>query len=332
MNADPELRGLDRALDPDEMLPFVGQAAGLAPGEVAGFRCAPEVITHKRGQRCAIRYVLSTPREPEQRDVPGPVFGKVYRSRARATLIYERTEALRQAGVPSIPACLMLVPRMRLVLQECAEGCALGQLLGSADAQEPLALAARWLLDLHAARPLPGLREVPSSRSLQKAIEWGAEIATRLPSAARAAQRCCSGLERLAHALPACTYTMIHRDYHPAHVIWNGSRISIVDFDELSLGDPALDVGHFLAQLEYQAHCRTGRSRAFAAQATLFETAYRQGAPSDPGPRLPFARAYTFIKLAHQQARRQPPGWRQGVSALLALAVREVGPKRSTAR
>lgn len=324
MHADPELRGLARALDPDQMLPFVGQAVGIAPDDLDGFRCAAELITHKPGQRCVVRYALSGASQQDTRRM----IGKVYRSRARATAMYERMEALRGCGVPSIPACLMLVPRMRLVLQECADGVELEGLLDSPEGVEPLARAARWLLELHAAPPLPGLREVPAARSLEKALAWCAEIASRLPAAAEPSRRACGGLELLVDGLPAYTPTMIHRDFHPAHVLWNGKRISIVDFDELSLGDPALDVGHFLAQLASVAERRTGDFRAFADQARRFGAIYRAGAAVDPGPRLPFARAYTFVKLAHQQALHEASGWQRRVAALLALAVDEAGSAR----
>ena len=40
--------------------------------------------------------------------------------------------------------------------------------------------------------------------------------------------------------------TMIHRDFYDAQVLWDSARAWIVDFDQLSVGDPALDLGHFV--------------------------------------------------------------------------------------
>lgn len=322
MSSDPALRGLKQALDPDRMLRFVAQAAGVISDDVAGLRCAPEVITHKPGRRCVIRYALSgsavSPLAP-----PRPVFGKLYVSRRRATRMHEQTEALRRSGVPSIPACLMLIAPAHLVLQECVEGVDLGKLFESPEVEATLALAAQWLVRLHSAPPLPGLKQVSLSRSLEKADRWCSEIGDRLAAERPALGAARDALAAMAHGLPSCTPTMIHRDFYHAHVFWNGERIWILDFDELSVGDPALDVGHFLAQLEVEAHRQTGRWGSFAELGARFAEAYREAASADPGPRLPFYRAYTFLKLAQREATRQSGGWRSAVRDLVDLARRE---------
>jgi hypothetical protein len=323
MRSDPGLRGLDPALDPDRMLPVVAQAVGLAPDGLAGLRCVPEVITHKPGRRCVIRYALSRSAGPSAGS-PSSVFGKVYVSRRRATRMHDQTEALRRSGVPSIPACLRLVGSVHLVLQECVEGEQLGQLLGSPRLDEPISLAARWLARLHATPPLAGLKAIPSSRSLEKASDWLSEIGERLGGASPVPARLPNDLAAVLAGLPGYTPSMIHRDYHAAHVLWSGTRIWILDFDELSVGDPALDVGHFLGQLEYEAFRRTGRPDAFEETGALFLRTYHEAAGLDPRPSLPFYRAYTFAKLAHKEACDRHAGWRRRVETLLDLVHREV--------
>ena len=195
------------------------------------------------------------------------------------------------------------------------------------EVEEPLSLAARWLVSLHATPPLPGLKEASPSRALEKAERWCAEIEAQLSSEATALRQARDGLAQVAQAMPSYAPAMIHRDYYYAHVLWDGAKIWIVDFDELSIGDPALDVGHFLAQLEYEAYRRTGEPESFRELGALFARTYREGASRDLGSRLPFARAYTFLKLARKEANRQRGEWRRSVRVLVDLAQREVNPE-----
>lgn len=321
--SDPELRALDRALDPEVVLDFLIRAVGLDAEAATRLECVPEVVAHKPGQRCAIRYALA--RSPGSRAQGGalpPVFGKLYRSRRQATRMFERMEALGR-GLPAIPECLLLALPLRMVLQECVEGVDLGQLLETPRVERPLVQAAQWLARLHGLPPLSGLREIPLSRSLEKTTLWSEEIRACLASQAQDLRHAQDALAALARHLPAHRPAMMHRDFSHAHVLWNGERIWIVDFDELSIGDPALDVGHFLAHLEYEAHRRSGGTGAFAALAGRFLRAYREEAHVDPQPRLSFHRAYTFLKLAHQQATGQRGDWQREVQVLVDLVRRE---------
>ena len=61
--------------------------------------------------------------------------------------------------------------------------------------------------------------------------------------------------------------TMIHRDFYDTQVLWDGARAWIVDFDQLSVGDPALDLGHFVAHLASVAYRGTGRPDSLTTQA-----------------------------------------------------------------
>jgi aminoglycoside phosphotransferase (APT) family kinase protein len=305
------------------MLPFIAEAVGLDPTKVTGLRCEPQVVTHKPGRRCVIRYALRAS-EPSRSRPPEPVFGKVYVSRRRATRMHDQHEALRRSGVSSMPACLMLVVPAHLVLQEAVEGTPLDRMLGSPDARGALVLAARWLASLHAAPPVADLKRVPTERSLEKACLWSSEVGRRVGSEAGDVGCLRSDLARLAATLPSRLEAVIHRDFQPAHVLCDQGRLWVLDFDELSLGDPALDVGHFLARLAFEGYRRSGRPGRFAELAEHFRVSYREATSDAVEGRLPFYRAYTFLKLADQHARHRPPDWRRCCTDLLELARREL--------
>ena len=117
---------------------------------------------------------------------------------------------------------------------------------------------------------------------------------------------------------------MIHRDFYDAQVLWDGARAWIVDFDQLSVGDPALDLGHFVAHLASLAYRITGRPDAVAAPTRVLIETYLRFNPIPIDSRLPFYKACTFMKLAAKEARRKREDWQQSVSVLTDLACEEL--------
>ena len=99
--------------------------------------------------------------------------------------------------------------------------------------------------------------------------------------------------------------TMIHRDCYDAQVLWDGARAWIVDFDQLSVGDPALDLGHFVAHLASFAYRVTGRPDSLATQAQIPIETYQAWNPILIESRLPFYKACTFMKLAAKEGEKE---------------------------
>lgn len=67
---------------------------------------------------------------------------------------------------------------------------------------------------------------------------------------------------------PVC----LHGDVHPKNAIWNDGAVTLIDLDQASSGDPAADIGSFLAGLHYKecvgqmtAETRTNSSKSFFA-------------------------------------------------------------------
>lgn len=73
----------------------------------------------------------------------------------------------------------------------------------------------------------------------------------------------------LPHQRPGC----IHRDFYPDQVIVDEDQIWIVDLDLVALGDPAIDVGNFLAHLAEYAI----RKHGTAAMSQTLEAAFLRG-------------------------------------------------------
>ena len=87
-----------------------------------------------------------------------------------------------------------------------------------------------------------------------------------------------------------------HSDFKADHVLVRPQGLALIDFDTCSLADPALDVGKFLADLDYW-FANFGREDPEPVQ-EQFLAGYARGAPGGPrlagrpaGPRAGLSRA-----------------------------------------
>ena len=327
---DPALPALHRALDTDVMFPYLAEAVALQPETSTHLTCSAEVLKHKSGRRCTIRYALHN-RHEHRAEKDAVIIGKLYCKRGSAKCVFEWMTALsnrRLAGEQLyIPAPLLQIPELGLLLQEYVEGVELRHvLLAEHSNDRAFSLAAQWLANLHMTPPPPGLPMKPLEREVDKINEWCTEVRPYLTveDAVRLRQAQ-DGLQRLASRLPIYEPALIHRDFYPANAFWDGERIRVVDFDELSIGDPALDVAHFLAHLQNLA-CRSQRNaNSFHREGAVFLESYLDARSDiDLHLRLCFYKGYTLLKLAAKDARRQQGDWRRRTGVMMGLANEEV--------
>lgn len=316
-DADPGLPALERALDRVEMLSLLAGASDIADAD----GCSVEILKYWPGRRCTVLYTLERGAGP-----PAKVLGKVYRRPRLAARVHQwasdlEREVFGAEAVLSLPAPLGLLPELGIVLQEYVPSPELQELVAPECDPEPLELAGAWLARLHAAPQLDELGVKTLEHELEKLGTWSAEVLPHLSvQDAREVRRTHRALRELAGELPPAPPVMIHRDFYPGNMLWNGRRLCVLDLDWLSTGDPALDVAYFLAQIENLAYRRTGEPTSYADLAERFLDSYLDAALADPGPRLRFYRAYTFLNLAAAEARRQGERWQERLPALALLA------------
>ncbi len=113
---------------------------------------------------------------------------------------------------------------------------------------DPLAWArglARTLARIHAAACDPATRSILLDANAEAAwfirSEHAPEYMLAHPDGERVWQAVRDGFPRLQPVAPA----LVHLDYWPGNVLWEGDRISaVVDWEEAALGDPAIDVAY----------------------------------------------------------------------------------------
>jgi aminoglycoside phosphotransferase (APT) family kinase protein len=320
------MTALQRAVDLEAMRDVLAAAAGVEPRQDTG-SWTVEVARHKPRKRWTLRYCFepTSSRTPEA----ASLIGKLYVRRERAGALVDRMQALRTSmrgpvGV-HIPAPLAALPELGLALQAPAKGSELREELLAGAASDAIRLAGQWLAALHGTPPLPGLRVKTMAHELRKVSGWIEQIAPALPKReARRLVRAEHELRGIADGMPPTARAMIHRDFYYGNLFWDGDSLWVLDFDDLSVGDPVLDVGHFLVHLEKLGYLSSGRTELLAEPALQFVETYAEHAPLDAAVRLPFFRGYTLVKLAATEVQRQVGDWRRTALLFSTLAQREI--------
>jgi aminoglycoside phosphotransferase (APT) family kinase protein len=106
-------------------------------------------------------------------------------------------------------------------------------------------------------------------------------LGSRFPGATVSLRKVLGGLERQAPTGPAVP-SFLHGDLGPAQLLWQGGRIVVLDFDECTRGDPALDLGNLLTQLRRLTLRKPGKLPAFTSLRPGLLEAYQRWSPPDP--------------------------------------------------
>ena len=214
---------------------------------------AARLVRHKPGRRFLIEYDI----------ILGGDVRKTWIGKSRAKGLDRHTFELQRTlhacvfaedgpdGI-CVPNTVGVIPEWHMWLQEKVAGDPLTTHLGTAAAPALCARAIDAVDKLHKANV-----------TARKAHGVGDELrilGERLPLVAEAQPELAQPIHDLlarcrvwAARLPPTTTVGIHRDFYPDQIIVCGSRLCLIDFDLYCRGDPALDVGNFLAHLTEMA-------------------------------------------------------------------------------
>jgi Ser/Thr protein kinase RdoA (MazF antagonist) len=122
-------------------------------------------------------------------------------------------------------------------------------------------------------------------------------------------------LESLA-ALPVEPPTVVHGDFKCDNLVVSGARVHLLDFDRCGRGDPAADIGKFLADLRWW-------SAGDEDVAERLHEGFLDGYGVVRPERAARARAYDALLQLRMAARRVPvqdPDWESRVARLVGVA------------
>ena len=183
---------------------------------------ASRLVKHRPGRRAVVR--------------AGDRYVKV-RAKGVDNATQEAYEALRKCNFSfSFPKEVRVDKRLRRVELPAVTGIDAESLLFAGDVDVATAVG-RALAEFHKSEI-----SVPRRHSVADEIDT---LEHRLGSDSAMLSAC----KAAAKGLTIVSDRPLHRDFHPGQILHSGSGIGIIDFDLLAMGDPAVDVGNFVAHL-----------------------------------------------------------------------------------
>lgn len=255
---DDSMPGIRLALDPlevqkqlDRNLPHYNEPSGSVHLH------SIEVTRHKPGRRCVIEYGV-TLAQSDQAPQAVTLIGKI-RARHSQGDIYRLQDKLWQGGFDnnsndgiSIPQPACRIKDFRMWLQHKVAGNESWEYLSAPGGVKYARHIAAAAHKLHQLSP-------PTERSHSMADELRI-LHERLPAVVEQheqwrerIQRVLRACNRLGTSLTKPQICGIHRDFYQDQVIIDDERLYLIDFDLYCHGDPALDIGNFIAHITEQS-------------------------------------------------------------------------------
>ena len=306
---------LVRLHDPGHLREVLRAAPGLTSSVdgVAG-EIAVETVRYRPGQRHVLRVRAGEGRA---------FFAKVYRDDtgqrtvAAAARVAAALAARGATGGTASTGVYLTADRTALWPE--APGDSLADVVATSGVAAALHVSAAGsaLRRLHDAIAVPGLPDRPDAAQQADETLRTAELVDGLlpPVGSRLRLAVGRALDLLS-ALPAEPRTLTHGDVKCDNLLVGGSGVHLLDFDRVGRGDPAADLGKFLADLRW---CAAADERVVGA---LHEALVRGYGPVPPA-RLARARAYEGLLHLRMAARRVPisdPDWAARVTHAVQFA------------
>jgi aminoglycoside phosphotransferase (APT) family kinase protein len=246
---------------------------------------------------------------------PPRFVGKIDAEKGAADL-FARSWAVRRAAAGSFNVVRPVdyVPTLDMYLQEWLDGARLTDVAGTPDFLEWVRQTARAAAALHGL-DVPVRSRRTAEKEARTVHRRGQALAAIRPAQARRVRdlrdRIAAELER------RVTITgIVHADLHPANIIVNTDGITLIDLDNLALGDRGLDVGRFLSALRTSALRTYGNVSALKHAGQAFLETYLQLTNEDES-RLRLFEAASLMITATTGFRLQRAGWEEAADALL---------------
>ena len=319
---DWELPSLAHAIDPLEMASLAGTISGLSTSALPSV----EVLRYRPHETCVLNYHFGS----TDGATPRQLVGKLYRDSDKAERVWRILNELRSQAVDrgvGVPEPLAIESNWGLVLMERVPGASMKRLMREAraenEARDAAKLAAATMAAYHSLR-FDGDDEL---RSIDTELDKLQRRAARLHLVAPSLGRVVDGLlRRLLASAPRylCRApALIHGDCKPSQLLIDNNRISVVDFDKASLGDPAIDVGNLMAQFRREA-LLTGRDH-LRELPSYFLAEYQKSSPlSGLGDRAGIFQALSLVRMAVRKFEESPQSYaRDGLSSDQVLFLNE---------
>ncbi len=280
------------------------------------------VVLRERSKRCVLRYKIHAVDSVHAREVTWSVIGKVFRPTV-GEKVFVNMQQLWQNGFSrnaedgiSMPEPIDFQSSLCLLIQEEVPGSSLKVLMNPLPQKEHFRQMGRALAKLHRCAFVP---DVPFTvrDHLMRCHPKHEFLAFASPELAPDIDYIVERAYRIEAAFGQFPLALLHGDFHLGQIHLADGRVWLIDFDALSYGDPAADLGNLLVFLKAKA----SRNPAFNGLIDAFLGEYFS--IMDPGiaARIPLYEALTHVRRACKCLRLQKEEWLSKAQAMIKRGV-----------
>lgn len=247
---DPQMPFLTEAIDPFQVQKRLTKALSYKFPSIKLH--AIRVIRHKLGRRCAIAYDLTLETNNSSQSLV--LIGKA-RAKGLDRHSCQLQRSLWQAGFAedsadgiSVPEPIGIVPEWQMWLQKKVPGTIATDLLAGSNGIALASKIAEAAHKLHKTGIFPR-RSHTMADELKILHDRLPKVARQYPQWEKRLELLLEKCDRLGADTPEFLPCSIHRDFYGDQIIVNGDRLYLIDFDLYCQGNPALDIGNFIAHI-----------------------------------------------------------------------------------
>jgi len=285
-------------------------------------------LTAECVQRRIILYVAQICNPAAARTEAWRVIGKIYDTPNQMERSFECMQRLWANGFSraandhiGIPEPFRAWPDLRMLLMEEVPGVRLRHLIKDMEAgREHMRLLAGAAAKLHRCPSVPG-PPMKIERLLSSCRPRPQRLAQKVPALAAPINYVVETGSRIEQGFGGDIYTPIHGDFHLAHVLVENEKCWLIDLDELSCADPAIDLAEMFVFFK-----RTAQKKKLADYINLrrdeFISHYGSTMGWEVAGREPLYESLLNLKRACKCFRVQDEtGWEEKMRLLVEQAV-----------
>jgi Ser/Thr protein kinase RdoA (MazF antagonist) len=309
---------IEFALDKNQMEGVFTSRARERFGENVQLKDLRIEVLRRHSNRCVLRYRINAFDRRHEKDVQWGVIGKVVRVEL-GEKVYHNMQQLWENGFSrhakdriSMPEPLEFLPHLSMLLQEEVPGFAMRAIMRQSVQPEHLRQVARTLAKLHKCPISPG-RLFKVRDHLMRCHPKHEFLSLACPELSPTIDYIVEQAYRIEAALSDIEHTPLHGDFHLGQVHLENGQAWLVDFDALSYGDPASDLGNLMVFLTDKAR----RKPEVNALIEAFLDEYFSVMDRKIAARIPLYEGLTRLRRACKALRLQDEGWQHKVKRMV---------------
>lgn len=312
---DPVLHALPNVTDPVKVkkhLPYSSLPADFSAKDISAVDV--EIINYRPELRCTARYKLIG------KTSAMVIYGKSFAD-DRGREIYQRLERMWELSRQHLGEFLMPRPlaynsETATIWQEELPGQQLAEIINRDNYAQLISGTAKRLAFIHRS-DVPTSARITVEGHLGEICKKAAKLIQAFPAIKLLLSKTVELLERRLSKLPAVTDCVIHGDFHLRQLLVHDNQVTLFDFDEFAIGDPAQDLANFIADLHSQSF---DKDFVGAMSAKLVEAYCQHAGWSADADWLNWHLAVQFLTRAYRAYLQQKPSLETQVNKFAELA------------